>query len=100
MTLREKLHAALLEGPVTLRDLSQIVGLKEREIIDHLEHVRRSARRSGERFVIEPAACVACGMSFEDRRRFTKPSRCPRCKSERIRAPRFHLVPEGSSAKR
>ena len=87
---REKLFAAL-EGDtfLTLRDLSQIVSISESEAAQHLPHVERTARRAGKRLRIEPASCHACAFIFETRRRYTTPSRCPSCRSERIAAARF-----------
>ncbi len=40
-----------------------------------------------------PATCKKCGYQFTDRERLKKPSRCPRCKSERIDPPRFYVKP-------
>ncbi len=95
-TIRELIRRALLEPePCSLRDLSQAVSLREKDLIAHLEHVRRSARRNKERFVIKPASCRKCDYAFEERTRFTTPSRCPSCKHERIEPARFVLRPRG-----
>jgi len=95
-TIRELIRRTLLEPePCSLRDLSQAVGLRERDVVAHLEHVRRSARRRGERWVTEPACCSKCGYTFEERTRFNRPSRCPSCKSERVEPARFALRPRG-----
>jgi predicted Zn-ribbon and HTH transcriptional regulator len=42
---------------------------------------------------VEAAGCDACGFTFEGReaRHFYAPSRCPRCRSERIRDPRISI---------
>ena len=90
-TVRDRLRAVLREGWSSARDLSGRVGITEREVIAHLPHVERSARRGPERFETEPARCLACGRSFERRTRKRAPSRCPDCRSERIAPPRFRL---------
>ena len=90
-SLRQQLLEVLEEGPYSLRDLSQLVSAREREVAAHLEHVRQSARGRGLRFTISPAVCLKCEFSFDDRSRLTAPSRCPNCRSERIEAPRFVL---------
>lgn len=90
---RQALVAALLLGPSTLRDLSRAVSLSEKEVAAHLPHIDKSAKRSGLRFVVEPARCHRCDYVFGERTRTTTPSRCPSCKNERIGAARFSLAP-------
>jgi hypothetical protein len=90
-TIRERMRAVLREGPATARDLSRRLGVPEREIADHLEHLARSLRHGSERLVMEPPACLACGFAFRGRTRPRRPSHCPRCRSRRITLPRFHV---------
>ncbi len=90
-TTRAKLADALREGPASARDLSQMVGISERDVRSHLDHVRRSVERGGERFIVEPAHCKKCGFSFESRKKVGIPSRCPKCKAERIEPPQFSI---------
>ncbi len=96
-TLRQNLRDALREGPSrTARDLSKLVGIPERDVAEHLEHLERSVRHEGLRLVIEPAECLDCGFRFDARRqhRFTRPGRCPDCHSGRLTLPRFTLEGE------
>ena len=88
-TLRERLLEALHHGPSTARELGQEVGLSERDVIPHLEHLQRSLSARGQRLVVVPAECLGCGFRFEERGRLDRPSRCPSCRSERIRRPTF-----------
>ena len=90
-TIREQLLALLGQGPVGVRELSQLVHQSEKEIYDHLLHIRRSLRAEGGRLEIKPAECLACGFAFADRDRLHPPGRCPRCRSSRIRRPRYGL---------
>ena len=94
-TIREGLRAELLRGPATARELSQRVGISEKDVAGHLEHLERSSRARGERLVVEPAACIACGYSFAKRARLTRPGSCPSCGSTRIDPPAFRLEPVG-----
>jgi transcriptional regulator len=94
-TPRAALHAALLGAPSTLKDLSARAGLSEKDIPAHLDHLEKSLKVKGERLVVLPAECLACGFVFEGRRRFTAPARCPTCQSERIRPPAFHIATKG-----
>ncbi|GAB4261848.1 MAG: hypothetical protein Kow0092_11700 [Deferrisomatales bacterium] len=93
-TARQRLAERLRRGPATVRELARELGLREAEVADHLEHVARSLR-PGERLAEEPAACLACGFAFRGRRRVRTPSRCPRCKSERIAPAVLRIEPPG-----
>jgi transcriptional regulator len=90
-TVRQSIAAALRDHTLTARELSALVGVEEKEIAGHLEHLARSLPASGVELVIEPARCAACGFEFQGRRRATRPSRCPECKRERIRPPAFKV---------
>lgn len=94
-TLRQAILDELRGGFLSARDLAARVSLKEKEIAPHLEHLMKSVKAKGERLVIEPAQCMGCEYAFDDRRSLTKPTRCPSCKSERIKSPRFRV--EGGS---
>lgn len=91
-TVRAALEAELRKGPASARDLSTAVGIREKDVADHLAHVERSARARGERLVVQPAACGDCGFQFEGRTRLTKPGACPECRSTRIDPPLFSLA--------
>jgi predicted Zn-ribbon and HTH transcriptional regulator len=88
-TVRALLRRVLSDGAFTAHELSARVGISEKDVAGHLEHLARSLRGGGERLEIDPAKCLACGFVFKDRSRLTTPSRCPRCRDEAIRPPRF-----------
>jgi predicted Zn-ribbon and HTH transcriptional regulator len=88
-TVRQALLQALASGPRTARELSAEVSLPEREVVSHLEHLGRSLSRSDVELCIEPPRCLSCGFGFKKRDRLSRPSRCPRCRSERLDVPRF-----------
>jgi predicted Zn-ribbon and HTH transcriptional regulator len=91
VTVRESIRRALLDRPLSARDLSQIVAISEREVAGHLGHLDRSLKHSGETLVIEPPACLDCGFAFTHRHRFTRPSGCPKCRGRRISLPQFRI---------
>jgi transcriptional regulator len=95
-TARSELKRVLREGTFTARDLSARIGISEKDVAQHLEHVGRSVRDAGERLTVEHARCLGCGFVFKDRERLTRPSRCPRCKAERVQPARFGIVPARS----
>ncbi|HEY8943921.1 MAG TPA: transcriptional regulator [Polyangiaceae bacterium] len=90
-TVRRAILDALRGDPLSIRELAARVGVRERDLGEHLEHLARSLRNSGERFIVLPPRCVPCGFVFEQRERLTKPSRCARCRSERVQPARFRV---------
>ena len=99
-TLRQSLREVLLAGGATARDLSRSVGIPERDVAEHMGHLERSLRRSGERLVVEPSACLSCGFTFtkRERHRYTRPGRCPACHGGRISLPVFRIERTGGDA--
>jgi transcriptional regulator len=92
VTVRSALRQVLREGLLTARELSARVGIGEKEVFGHLEHLARSLRHSSERLRVEPAQCLACGFVFKERTRLAKPSKCPVCRSQRMDPPRFVIL--------
>ncbi len=77
--------------PASVRDLSGQLRASERAVLDALEHLRRSAQHAGEKLVIQPAVCAACGFVFAKRDRLAKPGKCPVCQGTHIDPPLFSL---------
>ena len=89
-TLPQLLRAALSGGtPKGLDELSRELGVAEKLLPDALDKLRRSLEHGSERLHQQPPRCVSCGFDFGDRARTKRPSRCPRCRSERLTRPRF-----------
>jgi predicted Zn-ribbon and HTH transcriptional regulator len=91
-TVRLSLAAALRGERLSAHALSGRVGIPEKDVAFHLEHLARSLARGRERLVVYPAACEDCGFVFKKRERLAGPSRCPLCKSERITPPAFSIA--------
>ncbi len=95
-TLRQQLRELLRSGSArTSHELSEELGVREREIAPHLEHLERSLRNEGEHLEVEPPACMACGFVFRERHRLTRPSKCPRCRATRVSPPLFRITSSG-----
>lgn len=90
-TVRQMIIDLLLEGPATAKDISAGVGMPEKEIFPHLGHIQKSLHHGTHRLLMEPACCRACGFVFLKRERFTKPGRCPTCRSSFIDEPFFMI---------
>ena len=85
----------LEETECTVRHISQVLRIGEKQVYQHLEHVRRSVAADKKRLAMNPARCLGCGYVFENRSRLTKPGRCPVCKKGPISPPSYkiHMKP-------
>jgi transcriptional regulator len=90
-TLRKYIIALLEEGTLSTNDLSKYVRITEKDICDHLEHIRKTLNKNNCRMVTMPAKCEQCGFVYKKRERFSKPGKCPTCHSSLIDPPRFHI---------
>ncbi len=91
-TLRHEITALLEEQPLSARDVSGEVHIAEKEVLEHLEHIRAALHKSSGHFQITPAVCKKCGFEFRKRERLNKPGRCPVCQGEQIEPPLFSVA--------
>jgi predicted Zn-ribbon and HTH transcriptional regulator len=91
-TPRQQIIELLTEREMDARELSREVGLKEKEVIEHLSHIARSLAVKDKKLTIRPAECLLCGFVFEKRQRLTRPGRCPRCKKSHLQSPGFSIT--------
>ena len=90
-TVRRRMIRLLEENQCTARDLSQSLGITEKQVYDHLAHVGRSVKSENKKLRMTPARCLGCGFVFENRSRLTKPGRCPSCKDGPISPPAYRV---------
>ena len=90
-TLRQQMMALLDGSEQSAAELAAALRIKEKEVCEHLAHISRSLSAAGLKLNIRPAECRNCGFVFADRKRFTRPSRCPRCKSTYLEVPLFGI---------
>lgn len=90
-TVRQQIADLLRQEFCDAMDISKSVGISEKDVYSHLEHVRRSTAAAGERFVMEPPVCGGCGFRFEGRERLTRPGRCPQCRQGRVSRPAYRI---------
>ena len=90
-TIRQEITDLLSEEELNARELSQLLGIPEKEVFEHLEHVARTAKVHGRKLIVRPFRCLKCGFSFKDRDRFSRPGRCPRCRESHIRMASYHI---------
>lgn len=90
-TVRQMMIENLRNGPVSAKDISALVGIPEKDIFPHLEHIRKSLHHGPNRLLMEPARCKLCSFVFHKRERFSKPGHCPACPRSCIDEPCFMI---------
>lgn len=92
-TIRQQIMQAITGAQRSARDLAHALSIPERQVEEHLAHIAKTLAYGREgRFSLQPSACQDCGFVFRGRTRLTRPSRCPKCRSEAITPPRFEIV--------
>ena len=98
-TVRQRIAELLRESELTAHEISRQASVAERDVAEHLRHLEHSLLHSGERLRVLAPHCVKCDFAFDHREKHGRPSRCPRCKSERVSKARFSVVPHARSAR-
>lgn len=99
-SLREKIIKLLRESvePLSVNDILyrfELEPSRRGEVYNHLSHIAKTVRqqsKGSETLVMIPPKCKVCGYTFKDLGKPRKPSKCPKCGSERIEMPRFKIV--------
>jgi len=94
-TVRQQIVARLCQEAMTALEISKAVRVSEKDVYRHLSHIQKSMAGQGKKLAYTPCICLACGFSFADRRRLTRPGRCPRCRESRIDHPVFRIEHRG-----
>jgi hypothetical protein len=90
-TLRRRIIALIKEKPFSGKELSGAIRIPEKDVYDHLEHIRKTMNKGEYRLVVQPARCSRCEFVFRKRVRLKKPGKCPLCRSESVTEPYFSL---------
>jgi len=90
-TLRRRIATLLREGPLSGRTISNELRIPERDVYEHLEHIRKTMNKGEYKLVVLPARCNKCGFVFRKRGRLKKPGKCPLCRSESVEEPVFSV---------
>ena len=90
-TIRKRIAALLAEAPLGARQISVELRIPERDVYEHLEHIRKTIDKSTSKLIVVPAQCERCGFVFRKRVRLKKPGKCPTCRSESVQEPIFSI---------
>jgi len=91
-TIRQQIISLLKGNTLTAKDISADIRISEKEVYEHLEHIRRTVNKAEYRFSVQAAECKKCGFIFRKRDKLTKPGKCPVCRGESIQEPLFSIV--------
>jgi len=91
-TIRQEIIDALENNPLTVREISQLIGIMEKDVYHHLSFIERSIKHQNKKIDIEPHYCMNCGFQFKSRKTFKKPGKCPECRNGRIAPAVFQIV--------
>ena len=83
-TIRQAIMAGLEKRRMTVRDISQDVGIMEKDVCHHLGFIEKTLRHRKKKLCSEPYICMSCGFEFKNRKSFKKPGKCPGCRDGRI----------------
>jgi predicted Zn-ribbon and HTH transcriptional regulator len=90
-TIRQKIIDLLSKHEMDARELSCALSIREKQVYAHLTQVARSVKADKKKLIIYPSQCLLCGYVFEERKRFTRPGRCPQCKRSHLTQPMFRV---------
>jgi len=91
-TIRRQIISLLEKEEMSAKEISKALSIREKEVYDHLEHVSRSLKTLKKKLVVNPFRCEQCDYVFKDRKRFTRPGRCPQCKQGRIMGATYKII--------
>ncbi len=91
---RSEIIDILKDRSGTVMDLSKVFRRSMTAIEKDIEHIRTTLRNDTEfELFISPATCQLCNYQFPaDKAK--APSKCPKCKREKIRLPSFKIDPK------
>ncbi len=87
---RKELTETLRIREWTVSELAREFHVRVSEIVDDIGHIQKSLRHGKDTLFIDPAECRQCGFRFSEGK-IGKPSKCPECRSNRIREPLLEI---------
>ncbi len=90
-TRRKEIIEVLKEREMTLKELVELFQTEVKEIVEDLIHISQSVKIEHKKLKQRWAICNNCGFTFKDREKFTRPTKCPKCRSEDITEPSFRI---------
>lgn len=95
LTTREKIFILLITSnkPISIYEIMLRLKInREKEVCEHINHIFKSSKRRGYKIEIIPPKCKVCGFTFSNDRGIRVPSKCPKCRSNKIIPPKVYAV--------
>lgn len=89
MTRRRQIIEILQQNKQSAQQLANYFQTELKSILEDLEYIDKSIKPK--KLKTEPAYCKSCNFIFKERSKISRPSKCPRCKSEWIEAQLFSI---------
>ena len=90
-TRRQQIIALLQKEAWPIEELASHFSVHIKVIHDDIAHIQKSLKKDYA-LVNTPFVCYQCGFRFQKRTKVKKPSRCPKCKTERISDAMIQLI--------
>lgn|SRR3989338_2501127 len=90
-TRRREIIELLEKDKLTAKQLADLFRADMKYILEDLKHIAQTVKISHKKLKIEPAVCNVCGYTFKERERLSRPTKCPKCRSEDITEPVFYI---------
>jgi predicted Zn-ribbon and HTH transcriptional regulator len=91
-TIRQEIIDELENNALTVREISQSIGVLEKDVYHHLTFIEKTVKNQKKRIHVEPYYCMNCGFQFRNRKTLKRPGKCPGCRNGRIASAVFQIV--------
>jgi len=91
-TIRRYIMALLEEYTLSAREIARYLKIPQKDVPNHIEHIKKTMNRTERQLIIESARCEQCNFIFKKRGKLTTPGKCPICKGRLIRPILFRIV--------
>ena len=91
-SVRQAMMELLKGKQASAQEISQLLGIPEKEVYLHLGHIEQTLANRGRKLVTHPFSCLDCGFTFTNRKRFNRPGRCPKCKGSHIDRATYEII--------
>ncbi len=90
-TIRQEIIGYLEKNRLSVREISQLAGIMEKDVFHHLPFIEKTVRQLKKKVHVKPYHCLDCGFQFKERKTYKKPGKCPKCRDGRIGAALFWI---------
>ncbi|MFH1510898.1 MAG: transcriptional regulator [Candidatus Woesearchaeota archaeon] len=90
MTTRKEMIELLGKNRMSIRELALYFRITTDEAAIDLRHIAKSIYPK-QQLKMELPLCKSCGFEFKDRTKLRPPTKCPKCRHEKITEPKFWI---------